>query len=266
MGKIYRNRKILRICLIVYIAMAIILMSVFKNFILLYAFFVGGIVLFPLAYNYFVKREFKLKVIASTLQEIKPSIRYEYHNKTHNYKGVIKSLKMIPAAASFKFQDFIYDDIDGISYVSTDLLATHQQSTGKSTVTITDFKGKMYDISLPSNGCDFVLRQEKKKRNPEGFESLELESIDFNDYFNLYVTDTHEAHKIFTPSMIQRCVSFVESFPEDVMFAFIGEHLYLWIKSSEDHFESLADYKEKIKSDYEKQLSDLNAALKLFTK
>ncbi|MDE6656194.1 MAG: hypothetical protein K2J85_04300, partial [Anaeroplasmataceae bacterium] len=120
---------------------------------------------------------------------------------------MFKRYNLIPLAKKFDLNDEIKDEIDGINYTSFDLIATHQVSSGKSSRTVIDFQGKVYDVELGATYCDYILKEDGKKIKPEGFQKLDLESIEMNAKFDLYTKNTVEIYKIFTPKLIKNCNS-----------------------------------------------------------
>lgn len=221
------------------------------------------IILLIVLYNEMVKKPFKLEFVSQILKEYKSSIEYTFKIDGEDYKKFIKNFKLIPSATSFKFTDVIDDDINGIRYRSMDLHATHTQSTGKSSTTVTDFKGKVYVINMENPYCNYILKEEKWKRIPNGYEFLDLESIDFNSKFNLYVTDTHEAHKIFTPSRILNLVELEKKYYNVMTVVHLKGLLYILSYDKEDQFEDMDDPKESIIADYKKQYDFLKNYLEV---
>lgn len=268
MKEIEKRKRIFFISLAIYIVLVIIIASFtrlqFIIFVLMFGLVVGMSV-FSICYKKLIVIPFKNNIVGKILKDYKPSITYTY-SSSFDYKDFFRNLKLIPQATSFTYEDIIKDEFDEIPYCSMDLLATHQQSTGKGTTTITDFKGKFFIVDYAASFCDFVLKQENGKRVPDGYQSLELESIDFNETFNLYVTNAFEAQKVFTPSRILNLVNFVNSFPDDIMIAYRNEKFYLLIKNNRSQFEKMTDYEKEIIKDYKKQIEDLSACVKIFIK
>lgn len=217
-------------------------------------------------YNYMVKRPYKMEYISSVLKEYKPTIKYSYKFDSDFYKELIKDYRIIPSATSFNFKDKIEDEILGYNYISCDLHATHTQSTGKTTTTITDFLGKVYDIKVEDNYCDYILKEEKWKREPEGFDFLDLEVIEFNDKFNLYVTDKLESHKIFTPTLIKEVVELEAKYDNIMTIFHLKNHLYIFLYDRKNQFEDVSSYENGIINDYQNQYQILEDYLKVFLK
>ena len=186
------------------------------------------IIILVLLYNVMVKKPFKEEFIPSVLKEINPNINYTYHIRGSDYIDFIREYKLIPSASSFNFTDVIDDYLDDVKYRSMDLHATHTTSNGKSSHTVTDFKGKFFIVNLGTNYCDYILKEEKWKRIPDGYSFLDLESIDFNSKFNLYVTDMHEAHKIFTPSKILNLLELEKKYDNVMSIIHKDDLLYIF--------------------------------------
>lgn len=229
----------------------------------LYILVILDIIILAILYHNMVKLPFKMEFVGKILSEYKPSIKYKYKFKGDNYKEIIKDNHLISSATSFSFTDLIEDDVDGVKYFSMDLHATHTQSTGKSTTTITDFKGRVFDCEVGKNYCDYVLKEERWKNVPKGYIFLDLEVISFNKKFNLYVKDTHEAHKIFTPSKIKNLMELEAKYDNIMTVCHIDNHLYIFIYDSSDIFENMEDPYKVIIEEYNKQISLLKDYLEV---
>ncbi|MDE5545885.1 MAG: DUF3137 domain-containing protein [Anaeroplasmataceae bacterium] len=211
-----------------------------------------------------IKLPYKGLVVKPTIEGIKKGIKYSY-KVTHEeaYKEMIKRYNLLPLARKFDLNDEINDEIDGINYTSFDLIASHQVSSGKSSHTVIDFQGKVYDVELGSTYCDYILKEDGKKIKPEGFTKLDLESIKMNDKFDLYTRHTVEIFKIFTPKLIQECnkINFFDN--KASIICHFASHFYLFLANKENQFEKLASPAE-IKLEYNKQYETLKKYLTPF--
>lgn len=219
------------------------------------------VIIIVILYNEMVKKPFKRDFIPLILKEINPNINYALNIDGREYKAFIQKYRLIQSATTYRFTDVIDDEIEGVKYRSMDLHATHTQSNGKSSSTVTDFKGKVYEVNVGENYCNYILKEEKWKRIPEGYAFLDLESIDFNSKFNLYVTDTHEAHKIFTPSRILNLVALEKKYDNIMTIVHIDSKVYILSYDREDQFEDMDNPKESIIRDYNEQLEFLKSYL-----
>lgn len=260
MEKIKKNKKIFNTMLIIggivtFIAFIISFAIMFEplGFLVLTVYIMVSLIF----YNEKVKKPFKLEIVGNILKSYKPTIEYVYKDKMEDVKYMIKELKLIPSASTFNFCDIISDDVNGIRYKSMDLHATHTTSNGKSTTTVTDFKGKVFAIDLSSSNVSYILKEEKWKHVPKGYSFIELEVIDFNSKFNLYTTDEHEIFKVFTPSKIQELMKIEKKYDNIMTIVQIKEKLYILLYDREDLFEDINNPDVSIIEDYKSQVQIL---------
>ena len=211
-----------------------------------------------ICYNQMVKKPFKMEVVGNVLKGYKSTIEYTYRDKMDDVKDMIRELKLIPSASTFNFTDIIRDDVNGIGYRSMDLHATHTTSNGKTTTTVTDFKGKVFEVNFSSKDVAYILKEEKWKRAPSGYSFIELEVIDFNSKFNLYTTDEHEIFKVFTPSKIKELIKLEKKYDNIMMIVQNKDKLYILLYDREDMFEDMNNPEITIIEDYKKQINILN--------
>jgi hypothetical protein len=138
-----------------------------------------------------------------------------------------------------------------------DLHATHTNSNGKTTTTVTDFKGKVFEINYSFPNVSYILKEEKWKHVPRGYSFIELEVIDFNTKFNLYTTDEHEIFKVFTPSKIKDLIELEQKYDNVMMIVQTKEKLYILLYDREDMFENMDNPEESIIEDFKNQVQIL---------
>lgn len=271
MDKISKNRKIFGILFIASILIGVILFAIIMTNIpdaaMIISLYIGAVIIGLIAYNYhFIKKPFKELIIPEILKKHKSTLEFIPTLKIkEHYEDLIINHRLIPSASSFQFNDGIIDEVLGYKVTSFDLHATHTQSTGKSSTTVTDFKGRFYDIEFDMLPCSFIIKEEFLKRVPDEYEFLELELIDFNKVFNLYVTDKHEAFKIFTPSVIKNYYNLAGIDYDNTILHYQDNHLYVYIHNEEDLFENMDDDFEKIIiEEYEKQYNNVTHYIKVF--
>ena len=255
---------------LVKIALAIsplaIISAFFTNGISIVFYAIGWIIALAAYYYVKISLPFKNNVIPEVLKNHKSNIEFIPVLKDFNdYKEMIRKYKLIPSATTFRFTDGIVDEVKGYKTTSFDLHATHTQSTGKSTTTITDFKGRFYDIEFQKLPCDFVIKEEYFKNMPKGYEFVELEHIEFNKVFNIYVTDKLEAFKVFTPSTIKKYYELAGVDNFKTIINYNNNHLYVFLYHSANIFEyTNEDYEKKIIEDYLKQYNDIIPYIEAF--
>ena len=269
MEQIQKNKKnfnrLLIILLIGLIIFAILTHRIFEGVLIIF-YIIISIVLLAVYYYMKITVPFKETVIPAVLQKYKPTLSFSYKlDEKDHYVELIKNNHLIPSATSFNFADVIVDEVDGYKTLSADLHATHTQSTGKTTTTITDFKGRFYDVEFDKLPCNFIIKEEYYKRNPSGYEFLEFEHIDFNKVFNIYVSDTHEAFKVFTPSIIKKYHELAGVDEYKTILHYENNHLYIYIYNAKNIFEyTNDDYEKIIIKDYLDQYNDILKYIETF--
>ncbi|MBE6138015.1 MAG: DUF3137 domain-containing protein [Erysipelotrichaceae bacterium] len=219
-----------------------------------------GVIVFICIYYSTIVLPFKNDVVRNVLMKHKKGLEYSYKVSSSGYKDFFREYRLVTSATSFRFSDAIYDEVDGYYYTSMDLHATHTQSTGKSTTTITDFKGKVFIVENMEFPCDFVLKEEWWKNTPYGFKFIELESIDFNTKFNLYTASDIDTFKIFTPKRIRDVLSIEKKYDNVLTIAGIDNTLYVLSYDYSDQFEDPDD----IIRDYEQQCQMIRDYIDIF--
>lgn len=232
---------------------------------------VMSIVIFCIIIGGFIYRkkliDFKYSTVTNVLKEHNPNLIYIPEPKdTKGYIGLIRKNKLISNASAFKFTDCIEDKILDYTYKSYNLHATHIQSNGKSSTTVTDFKGKFYAVSVDEEISNYILKEERFKSVPSSYEFYELESIDFNKQLNLYCTDKVQIHSIFTPAVIKKYSELVLSDNYKTYVAYIDKAFYLFFYDNDQDFNKLSMSKEDIVLEYESQKNNLQNYLEIFFK
>ena len=257
--------KLLVLSLIGLIPIAI-LCSILNFPFFIFFYLIGMVIILAVFYYLKIQKPFKENVIPLVLKEYKPTLEFIPKLEVKDdYIDLIKTHKLIPSATTFNINDGIIDDINGYKVTSFDLHATHTQSNGKSSTTVTDFKGRFYDIEFDKLDCDFIIKEEILKRMPNGYSFLEFEHIEFNKAFNIYVTDEHEAFKVFTPSVIKKYYELAGLDDFKTIIHYHKNHLYVYLYNSKNIFENTGeDYKQSIINDYEEQYEDILKYIETF--
>ena len=272
MEQINKNKKTFKLLLIIgviTIIPALILAFTMHQFMFLVFYPVLAVLGLALFYNFKIIKPFKENIIPEILKNIDPNINYipkPNREATKPLINIIKQHKLIPSASTFNFSDCITTSIKGYNLTSYDLHATHTQSNGKSSTTVTDFKGRIYDIEYPKLACDFLIKEETLKRIPNGYEFLELEHIESNKAFNIYVTDKVDAFKVFTPSVIKDYYELAGIDSYKTITHYHNHHLYVYVYNNKNIFETITDdFETKIIEEYQEQHICIEEYLNVFT-
>ncbi|MFW6298047.1 MAG: DUF3137 domain-containing protein [Bacillota bacterium] len=184
--------------------------------------------------------DFKEKVLKAILEESIENGVYKPHmglGPSQVYQG-----ECLSEADDMKTEDFLSGVIDGVSFISSDVVLSNYQtlSTGKGVnqVLTPFFTGRVFSFDFNKTFKDRVFVMEKGKPATQyETETVELESQAFNETFKTYATDPHTAFYVLTPPIIEALLKIEKNHPGDLSFSFIGTKLHMAINNQIDTFE-----------------------------
>lgn len=121
----------------------------------------------------------------------------------------LTELNLFPVR-TLSVSNFVRGEYMGKSISFCDVLSTHQQSSGKSSHTVTDFKGRV--IVVPFYKTTQVEIKVKQASNFLKGETVEFESALFNKYYNVYCSDPEQAFYVLTPPLLEAMVEIAQGF------------------------------------------------------
>lgn len=129
-------------------------------------------------------------------------------------KEFVRSTYLISTGNRYKSDDYIAGSYNGIDFERSDVCMQDHRKTGKSSTTVTLFKGSWTVFTFPKNVSSYMMIREKEflsNGRPGGIFSdapstskVTFEDIDFNDRFEVYAQDEHDAFYVCTPQFIER--------------------------------------------------------------
>lgn len=175
-----------------------------------------GIVSFCILYGIICHRSikhfktcFKQTVVVGALCEHVTIIDYDPNG--YFTQDFIKSTYMVATGNRFSGDDLLRAEYKNIPFQTCDLLIQNHTSSGKSSSTVTYFKGKWFVFDFPKFK-DLYLRIAEKRGNAHKagtyFSELNAEKIlfenqRFNSEFEVKCTDRHMAFYIVTPVFME---------------------------------------------------------------
>lgn len=227
--------------LVVGLVLGLILFFKFGAFGLVFAVF-GGAFIWMLVYaiiNAGTKKRFKREIVPAVLRSLLgQDVTYE-PERGYDFK-TLKSLGFFPCT-SYKGEDLLSGTYQNVSFMSGDIWMYHTQSNGKTTTTVTDFRGTMWMFSLNKDikgRIDLLEKGYHYRRRLSGMEKIEFEDIDFNDSFKSYASDDHEAFYIVTPRVIEALKRNLTAIEGHIMYSVQPDRLFLVVATTTDtHFE-----------------------------
>lgn len=213
--------------------------AMFIPFGIILSFIVGMMPYSIIAYK--VKKTYKLSVLPLVLKAILGEDSTYIYNGGYNI-ALLKELAFFPIT-TYKKEDLISGTYKDVKFICADILMQHQQSSGKSTTTVTDFKGTMWVFTFNKriNSRIDIAEKGYVYRRKKGMEKIEFEDIVFNEQFKSYSNNGHDAFYIITPQMIEAIKKNLEGIKGNILYSFQGDKLYLVISSNEQRFEFTKD-------------------------
>lgn len=117
----------------------------------------------------------------------------------------VHSMGLFPRADFKKDDDIIIGLYKGCNFLINECELTHEKSSGKTSTTVTDFKGFILQVQMKKKfSGNTVFGYEEEVKKLKGYEKVELESVEFMKNRKIYSTDQVEARYILTPSFMER--------------------------------------------------------------
>jgi hypothetical protein len=159
--------------------------------------------------------------------------------------------------------DYIEGSRDKTYFCFSELYTTRQESTGKSSHTVTIFKGLFFiaDFNKKFNGRTYVWSESNPQLNFfiklfssywYELEKIKLESSEFENRFIVYSTDQVEARYILTPSFMERLIKLQHLMGDRLSVSFVNTNIYVAVPIKDklfepsfyrpNNFESIGDY------------------------
>jgi len=203
-----------------------------------FALFFIGIILMMVAASKLnaISKEYKNKYFLDLLNEEFDSVSYTADGKIAKQNFYDAEFGM--TGNRFSTNDHIEATYNGVNFSLCDILLRHKTGSGKHQRTVTRFKGLFLKIDFDKAELG-KLQVLESSRNVwfNDYDSVEMESIAFNEVFNVYSTNEHLAFYVLTPSMMERLMLIEEKNNGKFYFSFINGVLYIGLYDNVDNFE-----------------------------
>ncbi len=161
----------------------------------------------------------------------------------------------------FKSEDYISGTYKGVSFEQSDVKIQYETS-GKNKRITTYFSGRMFVFSFDKYNTlpvqvfsdNFRHRAERPDRGIR-MNNVEMESVKFNEMFDIKAAREYDAFYILTPQMMEKISELQNKF-ESVAFNFSGNKLFVGLKCGTGAFDadifkpvSYPEEREKIRRD-----------------
>ncbi|MFP4187653.1 MAG: DUF3137 domain-containing protein [Acholeplasmataceae bacterium] len=202
--------------------------------------------------------EFKEIYVRDALKEIIPTAEYD-PKKGFDEERVYAS-KILKKEDRYASEDYLKGTIKGRTFESADVHLKDVRSNGKSTTVVTVFQGRFFMIDARYGFEEDVYVVPNRYwpfGAPDDLKKVELESIRFNESFDVFSKNEQSAFYLLTPLFMEKLEEFAR-FAQKTMFGFTQDRVYVAIDTRKDAFD-LGMYKP-VDSSY---VDDINKEISL---
>lgn len=245
-----RKQKITPLIITGIICVLVFLFSLPFGFMATPIILVLDLVVYVIVYS-FIKKSYSKQVKEKILVE---ELRKEFDNVSYDCdhgfsREQLADTELMSMGNRFSSNDYISGYYKGVSFEQSDVLIQQHTQSGKSSHTVTLFQGRWIVYSFNKRFTGYLQVRSNENRvfrngKPVRFFSdrpdtrkIQLESEEFNQAFNIYASDEHEAYYILTPHFMEKMLSLVRETEGNVVFGFIDQQLHVTIYNNKDAFE-----------------------------
>ncbi len=181
--------------------------------------------------------DYKTTYIRTILKQYGDSFRYVANSGID--KNYIYNHRLLKREDRFHSEDMILGNILGYEFITSDVHLEDVRSNGKSTTVVTVFQGRVYKIEMHktlANPVYVMPRHYNNLKFKEGLEHIDVESILFNQKFDVYARNEHDAFYLITPRMIEKIMAFSQK-ARRIMISYQDDTLMLAFDTRTDNFD-----------------------------
>lgn len=216
-----KDSKIVKPCTIVGLVSFIItiLLSIINHPLVILSFFVSFILFIVAAYvlnkSKARRRKFLKGNVLSKVLSLHGQFYFSQNPNAITLVEIKRKMGLYNCSTTKTDDDTVVGIYKGCNLLINECELTHTEKRGKSSTTVTDFKGLIIKIQMKKNFKGItILGRSDNIRKLKGFENVELESVDFMQNRKVYSTDQIEARYLLTTSFMERVQSVAKSFME----------------------------------------------------
>lgn len=194
-------------------------------------------------------KDFKQYVVVPTLSELYDNL--EFRHKEGLDKNIVYNTGLVAKGNTYKSNDYMRASYKGIGFVCADVDVENVTSNGKSTTTVTYFKGKwmIFDFAAAYNKYLSIREKQFFGSTTSGrslfnifsdlpnTKKVKFESIKFNEEFEVFSSDEQFAFYIVTPVFMESLKMLKEAIDGQLTVGFINGKLHIAVDSRNDQFE-----------------------------
>jgi len=183
-----------------------------------------------------VSKEFKQKFVAALIDSEFDNVSYFIEGRLS--KEAFYKYDFGLSGNIYKSNDHIEATYKGVRFSLCDVLLQQRTRSGKTTHTVTKFQGPVLRIKLSKSQPGRLQVLESSRLTWfDHYDKVEMESITFNNTFNVYTTNELLAFYILTPHFMEKLMKVERENPGKLYFTFIDGYLNIGLYNRKDNFE-----------------------------
>ncbi len=252
--------------MIIMVIISILSFFSYRSLAVIPFFIATGIMLF--LYSKFAndyKTQVKYQIVKSMLDKEFDNI--EFNAKEGFSREFIKDTELLSMGNIYASNDLLSGDYHDVKFRQADVHIQQRTQNGKSSSTVTLFKGRYMVYTFNKHFTGYMQIRSNENRlfgnsRPLRFFSdrpetnkLKLENEVFNQRFNIYASNEHEAFYILTPHFMEKIMELDDSLEGNLVLGFIDNQLHLALYNNKDAFEPSIfraiddDYRQAVQND-----------------
>ena len=177
----------------------------------------------------------------------------------------IKQYKIFPKIQNCDVDDIITGFYKEMAVSIQETTLTHSERRGKSSHTVTDFKGLIIKVKFPKNFTGTtIVRPDKEGTSAGKLQKVNLEDPEFEKVYDVFSTDQIEARYLLTTAFMERLRTLGEVFANTTgktpraYCVFDKDYIMIFVNTYDDYFEVFSAFETVLnKENYRKVFAQM---------
>jgi len=212
----------------------------------LFALMGGDLFVFSKKINAY-KNQVKGTIVSDLLK--KEFDEVSYHANEGFSREFIADTELVSMGNIYSSNDLVSGNYRNVAFKQADVHIQQHTQSGKTSTTVTLFKGRWLIYTFNKRFTGFLQIRSNENRlfgnskpmrwfnDKQNTSRIKLENEAFNERFNIYASDEHEAYYILTPHFMEKLLRLDDSLDGNLVVGFIDNEVHLALYNNSDAFE-----------------------------
>jgi len=181
-------------------------------------------------------------------------LKKEFENISYNAKEgfsreFIADTELVSMGNIYSSNDLISGSYRNVAFKQADVHIQQHTQSGKTSTTVTLFKGRWLIYTFNKRFTGFLQIRSNENHlfgnskplrwfsDRQNTSRIKLENETFNQRFNIYASDEHEAYYILTPHFMEKLIKLDDSLEGNLVVGFIDNEVHIALYNNKDAFE-----------------------------